>query len=72
MYEYYGGVFDAAFRLDAARFWIRDMVKFIVPRVSNLKNEQIGLFELAVREDIYDKKFLRREVESLSNLVFKR
>ena len=69
---YYGEVFDAAFRLDAARFWMRDMVKFVASRLTEPKNEEIGLLELAVREGVYDRDFLDREIESLSNLTFKR
>ena len=72
MKGYYGEVFDAAFRLDAARFWIRDMVKFVASRLTEVKNEQIGLLELAIREGIYDKEFLDREIRSLSELKFTR
>ncbi|VVB73157.1 Uncharacterised protein [uncultured archaeon] len=70
MGSYYGEVFDAAFRLDAARFWMRDMVKFVASRLTEAKNEQIGLLELAIREGIYDKEFLDREIKSLSSLRF--
>ena len=71
MKGYYGEVFDSAFRLDAARFWIRDMVKFVASRLTEVKNERIGLIELAIREGVYDKEFLDREIQSLSDLRFK-
>lgn len=65
--EVYSESFSAAQKLDAARVWVRDLASFVARRIpdSNLKDEEVGLLELAVREGIYDRKFLEKEIRRL-------
>jgi len=63
----YGKSFDSVQKLDAARMWVGDLSVYVArllgERVDSFKDEEIGLLALCLREGIYDKRTLDREVK---------
>ncbi len=71
----YGSTFESVFRLDLARVWVADIAEFVVSELEanniRLDDKEIGLFELAVREGIFDQESIDLEIENLESLDVK-
>jgi Fe-S-cluster containining protein len=65
----YGEIFSWAFRLDIARIFVMDLIKFYEEEIKNLDFEdEIGLLELLEKEKLYDKESLEYEIKKIYNL----
>ncbi len=65
----YGEIFLWAFRLDVARIFIMDLLKFYEEEIKKLDtNEEKGLLEFLTSKKLYDKELIEYEISKIYNL----